>query len=74
MRIVMLGFIFMACMGCSVNKQFVGAVDGYSQVILPEYKSYIQKDSTLSQDTKRIRTQSADKFQALVDHAKKGAK
>ena len=75
MRVIFLGFILITCMGCcSVNKQFVKAVDGYTQVILPEYKTYIERDSILSMDTKRIRTQSADKFQALLDEAKKEIK
>ncbi|OPX20562.1 MAG: hypothetical protein BZ151_03200 [Desulfobacca sp. 4484_104] len=56
--------------GCSVNQDFVRGVDGYTQIILPEYKAYIAKDPQLSPDTKRIRLQSADKFQQLVDDAK----
>ena len=58
------------CGGCTVNQQFVTAVDGYTTVILPEYKKYIDDDPNLSEDTKRIRKQSADKFQELVDEAK----
>ncbi|MDD3581272.1 MAG: hypothetical protein PHW74_09655 [Desulfobacca sp.] len=56
--------------GCSVNQDFVRGVDGYTKVILPEYKNYIEKDPNLSPDTKRIRLQSAAKFQQLVDDAK----
>ena len=56
--------------GCTANKIFVKAVDGYTTVILPEYKTYIQNDSTLNDDTKRIRIQTADKFQQLVDEQK----
>jgi len=56
--------------GCSVNQDFVRGVDGYTKVILPEYKDYIGKDPKLSPDTKRIRIQTADKFQQLVDDAK----
>lgn len=56
--------------GCSVNQDFVRAVDGYTKVILPEYQDYIKNDPKLSTDTKRIRIQSAEKFQELVDNAK----
>lgn len=56
--------------GCSVNKEFVRSVDGYTKVILPEYKDYISNDTNLNEDTKRIRLQTADKFQELVNEAK----
>ena len=56
--------------GCSVNKEFVKGVDGYAKVILPEYKDYISNDTNLNEDTKRIRLQTADKFQELVNEAK----
>ena len=56
--------------GCSVNKEFVKAVDGYTKVILPEYKDYISSDTGLNEDTKRIRLQTAEKFQELVNEAK----
>jgi hypothetical protein len=56
--------------GCSVNKEFVKAVDGYTKVILPEYKGYIANDTSLNEDTKRIRLQTAEKFQELVNEAK----
>jgi len=57
--------------GCFASqKLFVGAVDGYTKVILPEYKVYVTQDTTLDKDTKRIRIQTVDKFQELVDEAK----
>jgi hypothetical protein len=56
--------------GCSVNKEFVKGVDGYTKVILPEYKDYVASDPALSENTKRIRVQTADKFQELVNEAK----
>ncbi|MFP3867729.1 MAG: hypothetical protein ACLFUU_06170 [Desulfobacteraceae bacterium] len=62
------GLVFLG--GCSVNQDFVRAVDGYTNVILPEYQHYIAKDPQLSPDTKRIRIQAANKFQQLVDDAK----
>lgn len=57
--------------GCSLNRQFVRSVDEYTKVILPEYRTYVQKDTTLDEDTKRIRSQTADRFQLLIDDAKK---
>ncbi|MBW1916590.1 MAG: hypothetical protein JRI57_01005 [Deltaproteobacteria bacterium] len=56
--------------GCSVNQDFVRAVDGYTRVILPEYQDYVKQDPQLGPDTKRIRLQTADKFQQLVDEAR----
>lgn len=56
--------------GC-LNKQFVKAVDGYTQVILPEYKAYVDGDKTITDETKRIRKQTAEKLQDLVDEASK---
>jgi len=56
--------------GCSVNQEFIKAVDGYTKVILPEYKNYITNDPYLNERTKRIRMQTAEKFQELIDEAK----
>ena len=68
--VILLVFASVLVAGCSVNHEFVKAVDGYTKVILPEYKDYITSDPDLSEDTKRIRIQTADKFQELVDEAK----
>ena len=65
--------LFLALSGvacCPIDQKFVNAVDGYTQTILPEYSAYIQADPNLSDDTKRIRTQSAEKFQQMIDDAK----
>lgn len=59
--------------GCSLNKAFVKSVNDYTQTILPEYKQYIEKDPGLDEDTKRIRLQTAQKFQELIDDAVKEA-
>jgi len=66
--LVVLASILVA--GCSVNQEFVKAVDGYTKVILPEYKDYIANDPNLGERTKQIRMQTADKLQELVDEAK----
>lgn len=55
--------------GCAVDEGFVAAVDGYSQAILPEYRAYILADEGLSPETKRIRLQTAERFEALIDTA-----
>jgi hypothetical protein len=68
--VIILVFASVLVVGCSVNQEFVKAVDGYTKVILPEYKDYITNDPDLSEDTMRIRIQTADKFQELVDEAK----
>ena len=71
MKTLLVFMTVMALSGCTVQKEFVIAVDGYSKVILPEYKKYVQTDTALSANTKRIRNQSADKFQQLIDEAMK---
>ena len=48
--------------GCSVDQEFVKAVDGYTGAILPEYREYVEKDSNLDAETRRIRLQTADRF------------
>ncbi len=54
----------------SINKQFINSVDSYTETILPEYKEYGKNDPALDKDSKRIRIQTANTFQALVDSAK----
>ena len=57
--------------GCTVNEVFVKAVDGYAASILPEYEDYLQRDSRLDPDSKRIRLQTSRKFRELIDEARK---
>lgn len=61
--------LFLTLQGCSLNKQFVQAIDQYATTCIPEYKEYVMGDSTLSDDSKRIRLQSADKFLETVSRA-----
>lgn len=58
-----------ACSGCYTNRSFIKAVDGYTRAILPEYRNYVQNDSNLDSDSKRIRIQTAEQFQKLVNQA-----
>jgi len=72
-----LAFISIFCIvsfsGCALNQSFVLSVSNYTDTILPEYRKYIEKDTSLTENSKRIRKQTADKFQELVDDAIEGA-
>jgi len=56
--------------GCTPNSAFVRAVDNHTAVILPEYRAYVAADDTLDETSKRIRTESADALEELIDAAK----
>ena len=56
--------------GCSCNKELVAGVDDYATTILPDYRAYVNGDDSISEDSKRIRLQTADMFRALIDDAK----
>jgi hypothetical protein len=73
-KILIVLVIGLFCFGCSISDEFVKGIDGYSSVILPEYKDYVENDNTLSEDSKRIRKQTADSFQNLIDESKKEEK
>lgn len=64
--IVILVLLFLNCL----DRVFVQGIESYTDVIIPEYKRYVEQDLRLSPDTKRIRKQSADKLQELIDEAK----
>ena len=55
---------------CSMNQRFVTAVGGYSRIILPEYKHYVQNDTTLEESSKEIRIRTAEYFEKLIDEAR----
>jgi PBP1b-binding outer membrane lipoprotein LpoB len=67
MSLILLAFFFA---GCSCNKAFVTGVDDYANTILPDYRAYVQNDESITEDSKRIRIQTADSFRALIDEAK----
>ena len=52
---------------CAGDKVFVRAVNSCTTVILPEYRSYLTKDTTLDTASVRIRTQTATELQRLID-------
>jgi hypothetical protein len=54
---------------CSLNHQFVKSVDSCNSLILPEYKEYVAKDTSISDDTKRIRIRTADELNSMVKEA-----
>jgi hypothetical protein len=59
--------------GCAADGAFERAVDGYAEAILPEYRAYVAEDEGLSEASKRIRLQTADRFEALIDAALESA-
>ena len=48
------------------HKTFVQAMDRHTKEILPKYKAYVAA-SSLKDDTKKIRTRTADEWRAFVD-------
>lgn len=69
MRNVVFGLLLTILSGCSLNRSFVRSVKVYTDVILPEYKVYINNDSTLREDSKKIRIRTAEKFEGLINDA-----
>ena len=55
--------------GCTPQSAFVRAVDNHVNVILPEYRAYVSDDAKLDETSKRIRIESADALEALIDSA-----
>lgn len=53
-----------------VSKVFLQGVDSCTEVIIPEYRAYIKNDVTLDSTTKRIRVQTIDKLEELIEAAK----
>lgn len=68
-RLILIAIFSSFMIGCALDRSFVKSVDDYAKTILPEYKEYIQEDPNLEKDTKRIRIQTADKFQQLINDA-----
>lgn len=70
LKLLVILFVLSICSCSSINQQFINSVDSYTKTILPEYKEYVKNDPSLDTTTQRIRIQTADTFQALVDSAK----
>lgn len=58
------------CLFTSANQTFVKGVDGYAQVILPEYEKYLDADPNLKPESKKLRKETAQKFRALIEEEK----
>jgi hypothetical protein len=60
------------CLGCTtLDKPFVGAVDGAWSVIGPKYVEYLVNDSNMDEDIRNMRIQHAVDFGNMVKDAKK---
>lgn len=73
--LVVLSLASLATMsGCSwllgtVDADFASSSATFAKEVLPEYKAYVDADASLDADDKRIRTGTADRWQALIDDA-----
>jgi ABC-type molybdate transport system substrate-binding protein len=57
--------------GCSLNKQFVNAVDDSWSVIGPEYVDLVQESDKFDDTDKEIRTFHAKALTDMINEAKK---
>jgi len=64
-------FLVSAIAGCSVNKQFVSAVDSAWSVIGPEYEGYVKADPALTESSKQTRLRTAKILTETIEEAKK---
>ena len=53
----------------SVNQEFAEASKGFADQVLPEYENYLDADTSLSEDDRRIRRNSAKGWRELIDDA-----
>jgi len=60
-----------AASSCSVNKQFVSAVDSAWSVIGPEYETYVKADPNLAESSKATRLRTAKILTETIEEAKK---
>ena len=56
--------------GCSVNEQFVSAVDKAWVTIGPEYRAYVEADEAIGDDTKATRLRTAEILTETIEVAK----
>ena len=68
--ILLICFPVLIAAKCMPDQQFVKGVEGYTDVILPEYERYINADSRLNEDDKAIRLESSTGLKALIEEAK----
>jgi len=61
--------IFFGCLSCNTpDKNFTTLVQENTKLYLGDLKIYIEKDTTLSEESKKIRLDSIDTFQKMVDN------
>lgn len=65
--LLFLCFSLVGCASMNAKRQFAVGANKYAKQILPEYKSYIDKDAELDDDSKRIRKKTADDFQFYIE-------
>jgi hypothetical protein len=70
MRALVLSVVLLVS-GCSVNSQFVSAVDESWKVIGPRYVEYITADSKLDNESKATRIRTATLLTETIAEAKK---
>ena len=66
---IIFSLVIVSCLlvSCAGDKVFVRAVNSGTTVILPEYKGYLFRDTTLDTASVRIRTQTCTELQRLID-------
>lgn len=64
------GLIVAALCGCTVNQQFVSAVDRSWKLIGPEYTAYVLADENLQPESKATRIRTAKTLSELLEEAK----
>lgn len=70
-RLLIVAACLLLAAGCSLNSQFVSAVDGAWDAIGPEYTAYVQADPALDADTKTTRLRTAQLLTELLEEAQK---
>jgi hypothetical protein len=70
-RFVALLLLLALLAGCSLNKQFVNAVDINWSVIGPRYVNYVEGDPNLPDDIRVTWLRTAEVFTELIEEAKK---
>lgn len=69
-KVLVCGVFLVVLCGCSINQQFVTAVDDAWDVIGPRYVEYVQKDATLDDESKTTRIRTAQLLTETIEEAK----
>jgi hypothetical protein len=68
---VLLSVCFVFCSCSSLSTGFVVAVDDSLALILPQYKDYVTKDTTLDAETIMLIRKSVDELKKMVEEERK---